>query len=208
MIVRNVGGRVLPDEVWAGPRLVVVSYDPGVTTGWSMIAYPVLSVAAHGVSRTLPGCEWEHGEIVRLLASEYNENSDSDHVDRILDKGRELYETYVNEDRGDAFVQVMERFDLRLMNSDQELLAPVRVMSVWKDRLRNAPVNKFYQTPSDAKRTVNDSRLAQWGMYDSHSGKHARDADRHNILFARRWAANRDVQKRVGLFLPQKQEAS
>jgi hypothetical protein len=199
VIVRELGGNFFPDDEWPGPHLVVAAFDPGVSTGWSMISYPFTAMQERGVGSTLPGCEWQHGEIVRdHTRPGSGEHSDSRHVDDILDQGREMYEKNVDAERGDIFVQVMESFQLRMLSMDESLLAPVRVISVWKDRLRYADVLRFYQTPSDAKKAVTNERLKNWGLYDAGSGEHARDADRHNVLFARRFMSN--PTRRLGIY--------
>lgn len=197
-IVREIGGNPYPDDEWPGPHLIVAAFDPGVSTGWSCISYPFTAMKERGVASTLPGCEWHHGEIRRDDSRPGSaEHSDSRHVDDILEKGRDIWFDFVDEERGDIYVQVMERFDLRMLSMDPSLLAPVRVISVWKDRLRFKETLRFYQTPSDAKKAVNNARLQSWGLYDKHSGEHARDADRHNVLFARRFMNKRDFREGI-----------
>ena len=97
------------------------------------------------------------------------------------------------------FVFVMESFTLRRPEMDPDLLAPVRVASVFMDRLaqREAPPRTFFQGPSDAKNTVTDDRLKRMGVYDRSSGLHARDADRHAILLIRRFVEGVDLRKRI-----------
>lgn len=98
------------------------------------------------------------------------------------------------------FVFAMENFVLRMLDQDPALLSPVRVGAVLMDRLEQAesetPV--FFQSASDAMNTVTDQRLKSWGIYDSHSGAHARDASRHGVLFIRRFASSLGI--REGLY--------
>lgn len=102
------------------------------------------------------------------------------------------------------FVFALEGFDLRESSMDPSLLAPVRVNSIFMDRLvqSQSEMRVFFQSASDAKNTCNDERLRRWGFYDRSSGAHARDADRHAILLLRRFAADRDLRVRVFGFDP------
>lgn len=210
----DIGGAVPEEEEedfgYEGPNLVVFSVDPGHTTGWSALKVPVGRLLATGAARTVPWCRWRHGQILRSgigTGHMAQAVSDSRHVSLILDQARTIHEDLVypgDEEKGwpeDVFVWVLESFSLRMMSMDTNLLAPVRVLDRLLDRLwvgeyRGAV---FHQQPSEAKTTVTDTRLRRWGMYDSGSGEHARDADRHSLYFLRRVAESRELQDRLGL---------
>src|SRR5206468_12988114 len=82
---------------------------------------------------------------------------------------------------------VIEDFALRTMRMDRELLSPVRVTSALGYNIWMNGRDYHVQTPADAKRVCTDDRLKAWGMYDPVGNlKHARDADRHAILFLRK----------------------
>jgi hypothetical protein len=114
----------------------------------------------------------------------------------------------VDEPNDYRFVFVMEGFDLRMVSMDPALLAPVRVASIFMDRLvmnegggmtssvfddRLPPT--LFQKVADAKGTITNDRMKRWGMYDPSSGEHARDADRHGILFLRKFASEVRLRK-------------
>lgn len=104
------------------------------------------------------------------------------------------------EREGDVFVMVSEGFGLRLMSMDPALLAPERINSILVDRLvqSESETPLFFQLPSEAMTTVTDARLLRWAMYDPGSGVHARDADRHAILFLRNFAARKEIRSLLG----------
>lgn len=199
------------DFGYSGPNLVVFALDPGATSGWSLLKVPVGRLLGTGTARTLPWCRWRHGQIQRSgvpgTGPVAQAVSDSRHVSVILDLARNLHEEFVyegDEEEGwpaDVFVFVFESFSLRMMSQDTNLLAPVRVLDRVLDRLwmSESTLPIFHQQPSEAKASVSNTRLKSWGMYDSSSGEHARDADRHAIYFLRRLSDSRELQSRLGL---------
>lgn len=212
--VIDVGGVVEPEEDYEGPVLVIFAVDPGVTTGWSALKVPVRLLSSLGATRTLVRCRHRHGQVLRSGAVRISggggsySNSDSQHVSDILAVAGSVFDEWCTyeDDEGDEvldedtkFVFTLEGFDLRESSMDPALLSPVRVNSIFMDRLwtNEATSRVFFQSASDAKRTVTDERLRRWGLYDSHSGAHARDADRHAILLLRRFAAERDLRARI-----------
>jgi hypothetical protein len=209
------------DEGVEGKNLVIMAIDPGTTTGWSALKVPVGRLASHGVSRTLSRCRWRHGQILRSMVGVAEGGpmalsvSDSRHVDMIQNQINTVYEEMVFDSEkmledgsfgyehgweDDVFVLVLEGFRLRILSMDDNLLAPQRVLDRLCDRLyvRRSRVPVFFQTPSEAMSTVTDARLKDWAMYDRHSGEHARDADRHAILFLRKFADNRRLRSSLG----------
>lgn len=179
-----------------GPALVVCAYDPGETTGWSVWRAPVETLRRQGTRRTLARSKWAIGQIRASQEAVRAGEGDSDMVDRMLEVGRWAYEEFVHVD--DEFVFVHEGFRLRMMSMDPNLLAPVRVNAIWRDRLRGKGVPIFQQDPSEAKQIVTDSRLKEWGVYRP-GMPHARDAQRHAITFIRKCASTPALLRRVGL---------
>lgn len=212
----DIGGAVDPaeeDEYGEGKNLVVFAIDPGLDTGWSAWKVPVARLRATGATRTLPWCRWRHGTIQRSAPPGTGHIaqaiSDSRHVTMILDQSRRMYEEFVYESdeegeaegwESDVFVYVLESFDLRMMSMDTNLLAPVRVNDRILDRmyLAESELPLYMQSPSDAKTTVTDARLKTWNVYNRSDTLHSRDADRHAILFIRRFADDRELQSRLG----------
>lgn len=200
-----------PEDFGDEKNLVLLSLDPGETTGWSAMRVPVAALRQRGAARTLQRCWWAHGTIQRSgigTGSMAQAVSDSRHVTNIFGLMDRVFEEFVHTaddgegglDVFDEFVLVMENFKLRMMSMDENLLAPVRIKERLLDRLwvARSPLPVFLQAPSDAKKIVSDERLRTWGMYRSNSGPHARDADRHAILFLRRFASERAIRERLG----------
>lgn len=210
----DIGGPAEGDEEYGeGKNLVIFSLDPGDTTGWSVLKVPVARLRATGATRTLPWCRWRHGQILRSGAlgtgAMAQAVSDSRHVSLIMEQALNIYEEFMfltDEDgiakgwESDEFVFVLESFSLRMLSMDTNLLAPVRVLDRILDRLwiAQSHIPVFFQSPSDAKASVTDDRLRRWAMYDARSGPHARDADRHAVLFLRRFADSREIQEGLG----------
>lgn len=219
----DIGGLASEDdeEHYGGKSLIIFAVDPGLTTGWSALKVPVGLLAGASVARTLARCRWRHGQILRSAVGTgplAEAVSDSRHTTDLFGVARTIYDEWVYETpdetedpegfataeeegwESDVFVWVLERFSLRMLSMDTNLLAPVRVMDRIVDRLfvAESPLPIFFQTPADAKTVVTDQRLRSWGMYDPSSGVHARDADRHAVLFLRKFAEDGKLRRVLG----------
>lgn len=210
----DIGGAVEEDDDYTdGKNLVIFALDPGGGTGWSALKVPVARLVATGATRTLPWCRWRHGAVLRSGALGVGHLataiSDSRHVTLIMDQARTIHQEFVfladeeDQEKGwesDVFVFVFESFSLRLLTMDTNLLSPVRVLDRVLDRLwlAESRIPIFFQSPSEAKTSVTDDRLKRWSMYDSHSGEHARDADRHAIYFLRRFSDSQSLRLALG----------
>lgn len=209
----DIGGEVNDEEAYEGPVLVVFAVDPGITTGWSALKVPVLLLPVLGVARTLVRCRHAHGQIGRSGARAPSraggayDSTDPAHVTEVLGQARSIYDDWcmyeepnskgnlrLVEDEDVRFAWAVEGFDLRMQSKDPSLLAPVRVANTIMDRLDGSGQRVFFQSASDAKNIVTDTRLKSWMMYDRSSGAHARDADRHAITFVRRFTAERSLR--------------
>lgn len=169
--------------------LVVVSGDPGVTTGWAVQKVPCEELLRRGLVGSSRFIQWTSGQ--------FRPGSTSESVDQFLDIARVAYERVADED--DLFVMVVESFTLRMMSMDPELLEPVRFNAILDDRLRGrGGVVVEWQQPSDALTTMTDVRLGLWGLLVKKDPRHARDARRHGLLYFRRWAESSAVRKRSG----------
>lgn len=87
---------------------------------------------------------------------------------------------------------VLEDFilDVGKANQGRDLLLPVRIISGFSTLAQysfgaSCLELVFIQNRSLAKTTCTDDRLKVWGLYDGHSGAHARDAVRHAFYFLR-----------------------
>jgi hypothetical protein len=123
------------------------------------------------------------------------EGSTGANVDAFLDLARVAYEERMEE--GDVLVMVSERFTLLMNSTDPDLLEPVRFNAILEDRLRGSEqFIEWGQGPSDAKH-ITDAQLGLWGVYKPGPAHH-RDAQKHGLVFMRRWASQPKLRERTG----------
>lgn len=166
--------------------LVVVWADPGVATGWSLHKVPGKMLLAHGQVGSMSAVRWSTGQ--------FRTTNTSESVDQYLTLCRAVFERVCQED--DVFVVGTEGFTLMMQSTDSALLEPVRFNAVLEDRLRGTGQRVEYQNPGD-KDVITDQRLMLWDVYKPGAG-HARDAQRHGLLYLRRWASHAHVRDRSG----------
>lgn len=177
--------------------LIVVSFDPGVTTGWAVHRLDLKSLVAEGFAATI--YKDTSGFVRGQIGGDGSDLSEFRMVDRMMEIVRGAF-VLGDYEVGDLFAIVMEDFVLRRSEASRSLLAPVRVFSRFEDRLHCAveasgvALPYFKQSPSDAKNVVSDLRLRRWGVYEP-GMEHARDAQRHGILFARKVASMPQIQR-------------
>jgi hypothetical protein len=162
--------------------LPLIAVDPGGVTGWSLLVLKrkVLGqdVFSHPLEMILrTKVQWSHGQI--------NCKDDEDYG---------IFQLRKVIDEWPSAAIVFESFYVRQMGAD---LSPVRVTSVVHHHLWHHGREMVMQQPSMAKRISND-RLKALGCYSSRGGlEHARDADRHIIMFLRRILDNGEALKSV-----------
>lgn len=84
---------------------------------------------------------------------------------------------------------VIEDFLLRKKSMDRELLSPVRLTAALEYAVEEQAMQMTLhrQQPSEAKTGADDERLKRWNLYKRAGGQqHARDADRHAIIFLKK----------------------
>lgn len=144
----------------------VASFDPGGTTGWSIMTVHPAALADPALSVLDNIFHWEQGQI---------DGNEYEQVDQIL----ELLEHW------DGATVLFEGF--KLLTTAAEL-SPVRITATvsWAlQRLYDPPRVMFQQMPRE-KDQATDDRLRRWKLYRADGQVHARDATRHAILFMRR----------------------
>lgn len=168
-------------------RLVVMWFDPGVTTGWAIVRVPVKQLLELG----------QVGSVAYMQVStgQYRLDSTSERVDRALDIARSCYSDVAEEE--DVMVVGHEGFTLRMLSADPELLEPVRWLAVWDDRFA-APRPEFplpveRQEPS-MMNTIGDDRLRLWGLWQS-GREHGRAALKHALVYCRRFQQSKEVRR-------------
>lgn len=194
---RNRRGGIEDEEI-TYDRATVIAIDPGGTTGWSLIS-------VHPESLTTADADWrdnifdhEHGEVDcgshrgNLGTSLHSGISTDGEFSGVYDLAKFIH-------GWPCAAVVIEDFVLGQFRKDRDLLSPVRITAalgyaIWRTSGREY----FTQTPADAKRICTDDRLKEWKMYDPYGGlRHARDADRHAILFLRKAKAKKAFRARA-----------
>lgn len=176
------------------PCLIVVSFDPGVTTGWAIHRVPLGDLCAVGFSEAVwsPSFGWASGQIGGL--------DEDDTVDVMVGLTRSAYS--LGGYPQDRFAIAMEDFILQIMQQDRSLLSPVRVFAKYEYAMKkltqaSGVVLPYYkQSASDAKKVVTDERLARWNLLKA-GQVHARDAQRHGILLARKYSSSVAIRSSI-----------
>lgn len=188
----------------ASTSVIVVGFDPGVTTGWCVLRIPALVLMEQGFREASrdPRFGMATGQVYceEPWGGSKHPNLDP-MVDDMIDITREAYVLGdYSPPLNDRFIVAMEGFSLRMMDSAWHTLAPVRVFEKYerwrwevRDRLRFA---YFKNSSSDAMNIVTDARLRAWNLY-APGTLHARDAQRQAILTARKWASEASFRKYV-----------
>lgn len=151
----------------------VLAFDPGGTTGWSLITVPkmLLSTRDSPITELFDARkDWQHGQI---------SGNECDQVDAMLRLCRLHFHACI----------VIEDFTLRRFDHDKEMLSPVRLTAMLDYALhaRSDRRTTFRQQPSEAMQIATDTYLKQLNLYERKGGMgHARDADRHAVLWLRK----------------------
>lgn len=174
------------------PSLIhILGIDPGGTTGFAL-----LTVSRQAVFGDQPGAitEFDYGEIT---------GDENEQVLAIARKSREIQ----NLDYQVGPAIIIEDFDVdKVRTTDAEVLfSPVRIaakmgMVRYMGKLFG-DATLTLQSRAMAKSTATDERLKTWGLYDAHSGDHARDAMRHAVTALRRAASKPEFRAALWPYL-------
>lgn len=166
----------------------VIALDPGQTTGWSLMVVEPESLIDHECKVIESVTTHHHGQVSSLWDENTHTDGESIAVDDIWAMIEQWPEAAV----------VMEDFVIRMNDRSRQFLSPVRIMARVDYLLWKHGRTSFRQTPADAKNTCSDDRLKDWGFYDKYGGlNHARDADRHALLFLRKCKQNAQMRAKA-----------
>lgn len=175
-----------PDDEITYDTATVIAIDPGGTTGWSLISIHPEALVAPDANILDNVFVHQHGQVDcgshrgNLGTSLHPGISTDGEFSGIFDLAKFIH-------GWPCAAVVIEDFQLRQHRMDRELLSPVRVTSALGYSLWRKGRDYHVQQPADAKRVCSDDRLKEWQMYDPYGSLvHARDADRHAILFLRK----------------------
>lgn len=153
--------------------LPIIGLDPGGTTGWSLIVLHRNAFDGTIENALKTRVTWLHGQVdCRGVNAE--------------DEG--VYQLRKLIDEWPWAAVVIEDFILRpaRKESSRNLLSPVRITAKLEHHLWMRDREMILQQPSLAKR-LDDERLKALNVYTREGGmQHARDADRHVLMFMRR----------------------
>lgn len=184
LVLRPVWAEVIDPEV---VRLLVVAFDPGVTTGWAALRLDLGVLTREGFSAL--ALRSGGGRDPELLAWDTGvlRGGDGAVADQMLGLVRGVWEEgeFDAGEGSDVMGIAQEGFILRMLNSDPDLLSPVRINAIFDYVCRGVPVPRRKQQPSDAKRVVTDQRLHAMNLWRPGWTEHEKDALRHAVLLAR-----------------------
>jgi hypothetical protein len=162
----------------------VLAFDPGGTTGWSVMCIKPRDLI--NPKKELTRRALEHYAAGQIVGGELIQ----------VDQCVELIDIWPN-----AAV-VSESFVQRIRNTGLETdpaYSPVRINFTLKWWLATEDRYLFKQSPSDAKKAWTDERLeaAKLDPEGGHANRHARDGVRHAALFLNRASAQKGLRHRA-----------
>ena len=175
-------------------ELTIVAVDPGGTTGWSVMKLQYWDLIDHSKPVEDAVRLWQHGQIdCGADSGGVNDSAEShgaiEEAEFSEAAGVLVMENIIAENTLLAGVTavVVEDFILQKQSRARDILSPVRITAALDQLLwEKQATTRFSQMPSDAKVALTDDRLKYAQFYDERGGRHARDADRHALLFLRK----------------------
>jgi hypothetical protein len=184
----------LNDDEISYDAATVIAIDPGGTTGWSLISVHPGSLVEQDAGVLDNIFMHQHGQVDcgthrgNLGTSFHTGISTDGEFSGVYDLAKFIH-------TWPCAAVVVEDFTLNQFRRDRDLLSPVRITAALGYCLWRSGRDYHVQSPGDAKRICSDERLKEWRMYDPvGSLVHARDADRHALLFLRKCKARKDFR--------------
>ena len=187
----------IPDDEINYDAATIIAIDPGGTTGWSLMSvHP--ECLTDPEARVLENLHvHQHGQVDcgshrgNLDTSLHSGISTDGEFGGVYDLAKFIRSWPVS-------AVVIEDFQLRQQRMDRELLSPVRITAALGYSMWLTGRDYHVQSPGDAKRVCSDERLKEWKLYDPVGGLvHARDADRHALLFLRKAKAKKAFREQA-----------
>ena len=193
-----------------GDLAVVVAFDPGGTTGYAALGVKPDDLRWPGNTPLQDQIVLkEYGQID--CGSRYGENPRFSHAVNMggeNDGVKNMLELVLT--RWPKSAIVIEDFILDFKKADKtrDLLSPVRLTAAFSYGLWRAdPIvigagleRISILDRSNVKTTCTDERLRNWGLYDRHSGDHARDAMRYAFYYLRQRRGDGQKEKELRYF--------
>ena len=175
--------------------LTVVGFDPGETTGWSVMRTTLAGMLSDQPTDKIV-TDWWHGQIdCGAKTGDAATSSTATRADLgISDEGEAMGASQMEQLVAMQFMVtpsvaiVLEDFILRTQNKSRSALSPVRMIHRFDQMMWERHIATWRSQPSE-KTACTDDRLKAWGLYASDGLDHARDADRHAFLFLRKMRA-------------------
>lgn len=175
---------------------VLIWFDPGKTTGWSVFQiHPEALVDPDAL--VMGNVEhWEHGQIdcgarrgLDDVRDIFDGNGRLEYSDLGVNSLGEMTGVHEMLEMVDGWLGSavgLEDYIVRSSRKDRDTISPVRITSAFDYGMFQRGFQTFRQQPSEAKGIVTDERLENWGYYRRDGQEHARDADRHAITWLRK----------------------
>lgn len=173
-------------------KVALLAIDPGGVTGWSIVTTTIDKIMDPTLQAAMVPDEWWHGEI-DCRAKDKKETLWREAESEGVAVMECLYESIPAVHVG----IVIEDFLIRRFDKSRPFLSPVRLTFAFDQLMFDRGVWTDRQMPSDAITSITDDRLKSWNFYVPDGLGHARDADRHMMLFIRRLRAKASLRRRV-----------
>lgn len=168
--------------------MVVIAFDPGGTTGWSVMetTYGGLNDQTKSLHEVVT--KWWHGQIV-------SNDEKIDNYEQVATATMDEIILTAAHERGCDFAVVIESYQIRSKRTDAETISPIRFIAALEHLVWEHNRYLAKQQPSE-KSIASDDRLESWGFYAPDGLQHARDADRHALIFLRKLRSKKSLQRR------------
>ena len=190
-ILPPIGMELTPIQAAGSTPVCLLAIDPGGVTGWSIVTTTIGRIMDPTLQAAEVPLQWFHGQI-DCRAKDKKETLWREAEAEGVARMEQLYERCPH-----ATGVVIEDFLIRRFDKSRPFLSPVRLTAALDQLMFDRGVWTDRQMPSDAMITITDDRLKAWDFYVADGLGHARDADRHMLLFIRRLRSKASLRSKV-----------